>query len=521
MSEIDIAKQSARGTFSLFLGNLGATIISAIAIIAIARLLGPDAYGTYTLVLVTPNVVQTAAGLGIGYAVTRFAAYHRSRGEHEVARRMTTNALMFIVVTGAVLSGVTYLGAGVLPRVLLHRTGLTELTEIASALVLGQTIFQAALSALIGWSSMGAAGVTYGIQAGARLVVAVGLILLGFGVYGAVVGHVASMYIAGALSLALLFAKMGVERRVLSSFTSDIRTMLVYSMPLFVSGIAVTLSSQYVLIVLANVGSNASVGFYQSATNVIAAIGLTSASITSALFPAFAHLDGADADTGLALRYAVKYMGIFVAPLVFFLVGTAPQMVDAVYGPQFGGAASLLVLLSLAELPLVIGLAVIPQFMNGIGRTRLSMLLGLVSAAAQVVFAPLLALGLGLGVTGIAYSIGLTNTAAVVVGLYILRSQTSTTISLKPSFLTLVAAIIPYFALLGLGHLQIGVAPILLGGILVYLVLYLVALPLTGALSKDDIVRLTLATEGMRYVGRLIGAILKYETRLARSEKSG
>ncbi len=49
MSNIDVAKQSARGSLILFAGNFLDTAINAVAIILVARLLGPDGYGTYTL----------------------------------------------------------------------------------------------------------------------------------------------------------------------------------------------------------------------------------------------------------------------------------------------------------------------------------------------------------------------------------------------------------------------------------------------------------------------------------------
>ena len=62
---IGVARESVRGGFYLFLGNFLSTLISAIAIIVIARLLGPSDYGLYNISLIIPSLLVLFTDLGV------------------------------------------------------------------------------------------------------------------------------------------------------------------------------------------------------------------------------------------------------------------------------------------------------------------------------------------------------------------------------------------------------------------------------------------------------------------------
>jgi O-antigen/teichoic acid export membrane protein len=53
-----IAEDSAKGGFSLVAGTFASTVIGAVVVIIMARLLGPAGYGVYTLSLVLPPLMQ-------------------------------------------------------------------------------------------------------------------------------------------------------------------------------------------------------------------------------------------------------------------------------------------------------------------------------------------------------------------------------------------------------------------------------------------------------------------------------
>ena len=57
LNTAEMAKVSARGGFSLFWGLVASTVISAVGVIVIARLLSPAEYGLVTVALAAPGLV--------------------------------------------------------------------------------------------------------------------------------------------------------------------------------------------------------------------------------------------------------------------------------------------------------------------------------------------------------------------------------------------------------------------------------------------------------------------------------
>ena len=540
MSHREIAQRSTRGSFALFVGSLLSALITAVAVIFIARLLGPSEYGAYTLVVLIPGILMNFLGLGVNSGITRYAAYHLARNEPEVARRMTLNGLTFLITFGVVLSAICYLGAGPFSAFVLHRPGLAGLVQFASLLLLAQALFASAMAALLGWSYMGQMSVSYVLQSSLRVVLAVGLVAAGFGVAGAIAGYSGSLTIASIAATAVLWVRMkptaegkgaaqgadGATASVgpfSSQFVSDVRTMLGFGLPLFAGQFALSISAQYVVAVLAAISTNTYVGFYQSAVNVTVAISLSSSAISQTLFPAFAHLEGIKGDIGLAFRYATKYMGFVLGPIILLLMASASRVIGVLYPSSYGPASPYLVLLSLSNITLLLGYGVLPSFFNGVGRPRLYMAYCFADAAAQFVLAPLLGIYAGLGIPGLIYSVLASNIVGSVVGLWLASKYLQSRVDLWSALSILVASLVSYLAVVALQSAAAGLGdvPVLFLDICVFSLVYLTVAPLARAIGPDDVKRLEVAMGGLGRFRKVIGPILRYEAfilRLARPD---
>ncbi len=514
LSHIEIAKQSARGSLLLFAGNFLSTVILAVSTIIIARLLGPEGYGAYTLVILIPSIFQTLLGLGVNTAITRYSAFHISKGEDHVAKRYAANGMIFLILFGIALSLFSFLGSGYLSLVMLHRPELTPLVQYASIVVLAQTILQSSVSSLMGWNSMGLASLSSILQAMLRLSIAPFLVLVGLGIFGALTGNIVSTAVAGAVALLALYvfrirrATRDGERR---RFLADLRELISYGLPLYVGGVISGFAGQYLTIILAAIAINTVVGYYQAASNLTVAISLTSSAITLALFPAFASLEGVRANMALAFNYSVKYLAFVICPVVLFLLGTSDALIKIVYGASYSPAAIYLSLLALSHLPQIIGLSVIGVFFNGVGRTRLTMAFNVIGAAVLFALGPLLANSFGLGVNGLIYAALISNLVSTVAGLYLAKIYLQTRVGLRHVGAILAASILSYetILLLSLLHLSTGVT--LAADIIVFPLAYFTSAPLIGAIDLNDVVRLTIAISDLGIIAKGIRPILMYE----------
>jgi O-antigen/teichoic acid export membrane protein len=514
LSQIDIAKQSARGSLLLFVGNFLSAVILTVSTIIVARLLSPERLGAYALVILIPSIFQILVGFGVSAAITRYSAYHIAKGEENLAKRFATNGMIFLLLFGIALSVASFLGSGYLSLVVLRRPELTQLVQYASILVLAQTVLQSSISSLMGWNSMGLSSLSSILQALLRLSIAPALILLGFGVFGALAGHIVSTIIAGAVALLALYIfrlRPKTKEDGKGRFFADIREMVSYGMPLYAGSVVSGFAGQYLTIVLAAIAVNAVVGYYSAASYFTIAISVTSSAITLALFPAFASLEGIRANLGLAFNYSVKYLAFFICPIILFLLGASDDLIKVVLGVSYSPAAPYLRLLSLSNLPQVIGSSVVGVFFNGVGKTRLTLALNIISAAVLFVLAPLLASLFGLGVNGLIFATLISNFVATIAGLYFARAYLNARVDLKPVLSIFIASALAYAAVLLLSLLHLLAAVALAADLIIFPVAYLTLAPLLGAIDEDDIVRLSIAISDLGIIARALGPILKYE----------
>ena len=514
-----VAKQSAQGSIVLFGGNLTATIGQTVATILIARLLGPDQFGTYSLALVVPSVFQLFVSLGVNTAVTRFVAYHVSMNDMEAARRFAASALVLTLLSGLALSAVCYLSASAVSGYVFHRAYLAQYVELASAIVCGQALLNTAIAAAIGWNAMGQASVANIVQSFIKLALSPLLIVAGFGLFGAVAGQTLAAALGAIIAVGILYmSKIRSSKVRLHTLASDARQMVSYGVPAFGASILTGVWPYYLSIVLAAVASNLVIGYYQAAFTFTVAISLLSGAAGSALFPAFSSLHGQSGDLQTALKLAVKYVAYVTMPVVFVLAATAKELIVIFYGHSFSAGSTFLVILALSAAPVLLGLTVLPAFFNGIARTRLTLVMVGLGAAVLFIAAPILAINLNLGVDGVIYGLLLSNLTTSVVGVYLFHLEFTSWIDFKAAASTLAAGVVSF----GLCYLVTGLNSNLLLLVLklaVFSISYLTLAPLLRAVSYDDLNTLGTALGEMPVLKRPIRVIIAYEKLFAAHDR--
>ncbi|MDA4122235.1 MAG: oligosaccharide flippase family protein [Thaumarchaeota archaeon] len=514
---MDIAKQSTSGSIALFVGNFASTLVLAVSGIVIARLLGPSGYGAYALALLLPNTLLNFVGLGVGAGITRYAARNIATGEESAARRMAFNGLVFVLGFGCGMTILTYFAMPWLSEVVLQRPELASVGQIATLAIVSQTLVQTITSALLGWNAMRSIGVMNLAQAVLKLALASALVLLGFGVEGAILGLVVSQVGAGVLgALTLYFLGVSLRGNV-AFFLSDVKTMLRFGVVHFAGTMLQSFSFQYVTIVMASIASDTVIGFYTSGSNVLAAVSVASTAIAQSLFPAFAALEGVKADTSMAFRFALKYNGMIVAPIIFFLFGAAGPTVRFLYGQQYAPAAVYLALLALSNIPLLLGHGIVSNVFSGVGKVRQTFYFNLLNSGLQFLLAPLLGIWLGLGVPGLIYSILLSNLAGSIFSLYLAKSAMGATADPRMLLAVLVASMIPLSLMFPIQAVllpSIQSEYLILIDFVTFAAVYLTAMPLVGVLQSDDIRVLRMATAGLGSVSKILEKVLAYESKL-------
>jgi O-antigen/teichoic acid export membrane protein len=519
LATVTVARDALRGTIVLFLGNAASTVVFAIVAIITARLLGPDQYGIYTLVLLIPNILYLFVGFGVTSAITRFPAYYLAKGDKKRAVQFTSSAIIFLVIFGLAMTIVTVLLSGNIGIVIFHRQGLGFYVEIASLSIFGQTLLLSSVAALVGWNSMTLASASLISQALLKLVLVVGLILFGFGVSGALLGYFGSFIVSGFGAIFfLVFTTMKLKLHLRNHYDlfADVKEMLSYGLPLYVGNVANGFSLQLITVIVAIVASNVVVGEYQAAYNVTLALSILGSALGSSLGRSFSALDGSEGDISMVFRLSVKYVGIFVTPLILFIVPTAGELMDLLYGTTYINGSIYLEILALSYVPLCIGLSVLGPYFSGIAKSRFAMYFFLTNAAVIFGSLPIFVYLLNYGVVGTIFSLALGNLASSGVGLYLAKKNLATQIDFRSSIGVLLASSLAsgfvFLTVSTLAFINVGLAMSI--QLVILVASYSLLAPIVGAIDHNDVRVLSSLLENHRSVKKGAKFFLAFEEAL-------
>ncbi|MBM3898525.1 MAG: hypothetical protein FJ358_08425 [Thaumarchaeota archaeon] len=520
LSSVQVARESAIGSTMLVVGDILSTAFTAIATVIVARLLGPEAYGLYALVFVAPTIFMQLFGLGVNVAITRYVAFYLSKGEIDHAVQITKRATMFLLLFGIVLSLANYYAAPYMAVVVLGRAALIPYIQLTSIFIIAQAAQHASGYAFVGWNLIKELSIFSILQAVLRLAIGPALILIGFGMYGAVLGTIAPYVVQGAAALLTLYVlKLRSSSKGVSSFVNDIKTLIGYGFQIFAGSLAFGCASQYLLIILASVATNEIVGEYQAAVNLTISIFVISNGVTTVLIRSFSTLDGLRADLTQTFDYAVRYVSFLLTPVVVFLFSSAGLLFDVIYGQFYSEGVIFLQLTAISYLPVAFGLTVLPSFLNGIGKSRFTMLLNIAGAASLVVAGIGLAVLSGLGGVGIVYAILVSNVITTVLGLFLSVRLIRSRLTLGPLLSIVAAALMGSIVMYYIPDNILPPTVLLLVDVIIFTFVYLSLVPLFRGVSLADVDRLALSTEEIHLLGRVIKVVLNYERWILR--KSG
>jgi len=228
----------AMGSFWSLIGNIFNRASGLILAIAVARIVGPNAFGEFSIVRSTIMTMLTFGGAGLSVTATKYIAETRIISPSQAIRYAQHSEYLSLCLA-ALISGLLLLGANQLATVALGAPSLTGYLQIAALAIFFNAINSSQIGVLSGFESF---------RLAAFLNIANGIfglifVILGaffFGATGAVIGvGIAALAIVILSKIVIdinLIKKKQDDRLSLSIFLE----MLKFSIPITLSGILVS-----------------------------------------------------------------------------------------------------------------------------------------------------------------------------------------------------------------------------------------------------------------------------------------
>jgi O-antigen/teichoic acid export membrane protein len=518
---VNIAEESARGGFLLISGTAISTVVMAVASILIGRLLGPELYGQYTLALVAPQLLYIFTDLGINQGLTKFTAALNSRNETYRLAKVIRNAMLLKALTGVILFAINYALADVFAQIMFQRPDIALYIRIASFAILFQVIFSTATSAFVGLDKSEYAALTSNVQALAKTIISIALVLLGLGVAGSVLGSALSYAAAATSGTLLLYLVM--RRRKLGAgndydSNNDLRQLVRYGIPLYISVLLTGFTPLFQNLILANFTTDTDIGNYKAALNFATLITVLSVPITTALLPAFSKIDSTATDKlKLFFKHANKYTVLLIMPITILLVIYSTQVVQIVYGSTYQSASLFLATYCPLYFMVGIGYLTLTSLYNGIGETKTTFIISLITFLVIAVSSPILTQMYGVQGLIAAFLAGsLTGTVYALA-----RAKRRFQIELDSHALIKVYLISTISALPSLLLLRFtalsNLATFIVGGS-IYLFIYATLIPLARIVTHHELESATKIISRIRLLRLIADPILKYQKRILKRQ---
>jgi len=516
---VTIAQKAAQGGLFLFIGNTTSTVILTVGIIIVGRLLGPSSYGLYSLTLVIPILLVSLSDIGMSFALVRLPAKLRSEGNYARANRLVTLGFLLKLTISTIAFLVCYLGSTAIATIVLNRPELAPFLRLASLMVVFQALVDATMNSFIGQDLMQYSAGVQIIQATLKGTLGPALVLIGFGITGAISGYVLSLAAAGLTGATILFARRArFSGKTNTLLSADLRVLLGYGLPLYLATVLVVFQSQYLGIVLAHFAGNLEIGNFNATWNFNAFFSILTYPIMTAIFPMFSKMHPGDQRVELAraFRLAIKYSSLLVLPASVAAMVFSQNLIYLTYGSKYVFAPRFLVLLSTSYLLATIGSLVLGSFFNGVADTRTVVKISILTLAVYLPLGPILAWLWG--AYGLLAVNIVSNAASTLYGLRQASVKFNARPDLKASGRILLAALgaaAPTLALIHLNGEGASAINLVLGGFL-YLVTYLTLAPILKAVEKQDITNFRTMLGKTRILAGLLNRVLDYESKLLR-----
>jgi O-antigen/teichoic acid export membrane protein len=116
---LKMGKDSAKGSFQLFVARIVSTLILAVTAISVGILIEEADYGLYVIALVPIATFLLFQDWGMGAALTKYCAFHRANKDETNLRKTIIAGLTFGSAIGLALTLLSLLMAGFVASVVL------------------------------------------------------------------------------------------------------------------------------------------------------------------------------------------------------------------------------------------------------------------------------------------------------------------------------------------------------------------------------------------------------------------
>jgi O-antigen/teichoic acid export membrane protein len=337
---------AAKGSGIKFFGMLFAYIVRFVLGVLMARLMGAEQYGLYSLADTTFYLIVGLAMLGLVNALVRYISVFASRRD-EASLWGTLQVGLGAPFVVSVLAGVCLLVfAEPFSRLIFHETRLVPVLRVAALALPFGTLIIATAAALRGFNRMEydvlAQDISFPLI---KLVALIALVVTGLNAVKAMTAHAIGA-VVGCVMLLYFLHKLFPLNRPWSAARRHTREIFLFSAPLYASTLIALFEGNLETFFLGALGAIASVGVFTVAARINLVGKMFHQAVEAAAMPIVSELYSKGEHRQLGHFYQSMTKWTFTSNLPLFLIALLfSKPILSVFGNDFVAGSTALVIL--------------------------------------------------------------------------------------------------------------------------------------------------------------------------------
>jgi len=370
--ELEDTDDFIQNSYILMVGYLISALISTISTIIIVRLLSVEEYSLLTISYIIPAILIPFSELGLNYASVNFIAKKLKTGDVIGVKNIIKINLIIKVLIGISLTFIVfYISVFIAQNIYkISDIRLIIVMQIASFGIISSILYETTKCFFLGAQKMKIIQFGVIILDLLRAIISISLILLGFHIYGFMIGFILPIMIVSIINLCLINRTFRIEKSQKTRIDwSELSRMIKYGYPLMIFSFVAGIQGQIFIFILTIYGYFPEVSYLNVAIILAAAIGILTRSISLTLFPIFSKISWQkEQERKLLINYfkfSNKFATLIVIPFCFILIIFSEDILTIIFGESYRPAALFVSIYFFIFFLIPLGSLSIPAFFNG------------------------------------------------------------------------------------------------------------------------------------------------------------
>lgn len=310
------------------IGQILSTLILAIGVLIVANLLVPGDFGLLNTAMAPVSVALIFQDMGVNSALVKYLSQNRYEDDRGRLKVILESGVVLTVCTSFLLAGIVFILSGYLAETVYGVPELGPLIRCLSFVIIGQSFLTTSYAITVGYERMEIRSGLQVFYSFMRSISAPLLVYLGYGVFGAILGELVPVLIAGGLGLIFVLIIYSKERRFESAFSrlDAFKMIILYSSPLFfahvLSGVQPHIYTSLLIIAFDDVLT----GNWNAVLRFSALLAFVTMPVSTTLFPLFSKLENQIDELKFIYQNSVKFSTLFAYPIAVSVMVLSDQV---------------------------------------------------------------------------------------------------------------------------------------------------------------------------------------------------